>query len=87
MVLECVPSLLARKISRALRIPVIGIGAGKDCDGQILVLHDLMGFTDFPKPKFVKRYLDMATLMKKAVYRYRKDVLLGVFPDKEHSYE
>ena len=87
LVLECVPAVLARKIGKALRIPVIGIGAGKDCDGQILVLHDLMGFTDFPKPKFVKRYLDMATLMKKAVHQYKKEVLLGIYPGKEHSYE
>ncbi len=86
LVLECVPTALARKISRALKIPTIGIGAGKDCDGQILVLNDLIGFTDFPKPKFVKRYLDMATLMKKAVYRYKKEVVGGIYPDEMHSY-
>ncbi len=87
LVLECVPSALASKISKALRIPVIGIGAGKDCDGQILVLHDMVGFTDFPKPKFVKRYADMATMMKKAVYQYKKEVIAGVYPDREHSYD
>lgn len=86
LVLECVPSALARKISRALKIPTIGIGAGKDCDGQILVLNDLIGFTDFPKPRFVKRYLDMATLMKKAVYRYKQEVVGGMYPDEKHSY-
>ncbi len=87
LVLECVPAALARKISRALKIPTIGIGAGIDCDGQILVLHDLIGFTDFPKPKFVKRYLDMATLMKKAVAQYKKEVVKGIYPDEEHSYK
>ncbi len=86
IVLECVPTALARKISRALKIPTLGIGAGPYCDGQILVLHDLIGFTDFPKPKFVKRYADMATLMRKAVYRYKKEVLSGAYPDDSHAY-
>lgn len=87
IVLECVPALLAKKISKALRIPVIGIGAGPHCDGQILVLHDMVGFTDFPKPKFVKRYADMATLMRKAVHRYKQEVLSGAYPDERFSYK
>jgi 3-methyl-2-oxobutanoate hydroxymethyltransferase len=87
IVLECVPTDVARTISQALRIPTIGIGAGKDCDGQILVLHDLMGFTNGSQPKFVKRYADMATEMKNAVTRYKQEVLAGSYPDKDHSYE
>ena len=87
VVLECVPTSVARKISAALKIPTIGIGAGKYCDGQILVLHDLLGFTQAPQPKFVKRYADMATLMKKAVSQYKREVRAGVYPDASHSYE
>lgn len=87
LVLECVPTDVARKISSALKIPTIGIGAGKYCDGQILVLHDLVGFTQSPKPKFVKRYADMSTLMKKAVHQYKREVVAGVYPDHGHSYE
>lgn len=86
LVLECVPALLARKISRRLKIPIIGIGAGLYCDGQILVLDDLLGFSNNHSPKFVKSYVSLWPLMTKAVKQYSLDVRLKRFPTKEHSY-
>ncbi len=86
LVLECVPVSLARKITRALRIPVIGIGAGNECDGQILVGSDMIGlFPDF-KPKFVRRYADVATQMETAVRQFQSDVKHGRFPSEAESF-
>ena len=67
LVLECVPSLLAREITRQLKVPTIGIGAGVDCDGQVLVTHDLIGYFDRFVPKFIKRYANVNEEIKKAI--------------------
>lgn len=87
LVLECVPSSLAKAISEALTIPVIGIGAGKDTDGQILVMHDMFGISANYMPKFSKNYLAETGDMRKAVQQYISDVQNGVFPAAEHSFE
>lgn len=87
IVLEGIPSDLAGEITECLKIPTIGIGAGPHCDGQILVLHDLLGITQDFTPKFVKRYANLDAEIKKAVGQYIDEVRSGVFPDKEHSYD
>ncbi|GJL77989.1 MAG: 3-methyl-2-oxobutanoate hydroxymethyltransferase [Nitrospinaceae bacterium] len=86
VVLEGIPSDLAGEITDCLKIPTIGIGAGPHCDGQILVLHDLLGLTQDFTPKFVKRYADLNAEIKKAVGSYVEEVRSGAFPGKEHSY-
>ncbi|MBC7691497.1 MAG: 3-methyl-2-oxobutanoate hydroxymethyltransferase [Methylotenera sp.] len=86
LVLECVPSDVARKITAALTIPTIGIGAGPDTDGQVLVLHDLLGFDPTFKPKFLRRYLNGHELMLSAFERFHTDVQSGTFPTPEESY-
>ena len=86
VVLEAVPSKLAEMITKELDIPTIGIGAGKECDGQILVYQDMLGmFSDFT-PKFVKRYANVGEVMKDAFRSYIEDVETGVFPSKENEY-
>ncbi|RXK06962.1 3-methyl-2-oxobutanoate hydroxymethyltransferase [Halarcobacter ebronensis] len=86
IVIEGVMSDVAKEISEAVNIPTIGIGAGKDTDGQVLVWSDMLGlFEDF-KPKFVRDYLDGANLVKDAVKQYRSDVQNGSFPSKEEEY-
>ncbi|HID23573.1 MAG TPA: 3-methyl-2-oxobutanoate hydroxymethyltransferase, partial [Planctomycetaceae bacterium] len=87
IVLECVPSALAAKITEAVDIPTIGIGAGPHCDGQILVLHDILGMYAGRPARFVKRYADIGKSMRQAVARYAEEVRKGVYPDEEHSYE
>jgi 3-methyl-2-oxobutanoate hydroxymethyltransferase len=87
MVLECIPRELAKKITEKISIPTIGIGAGVDCDGQVLVLHDLLGITSGYMPRFVKAYADLKTNIKRAVTEYRDEVRAGKFPAKEHGYE
>ena len=86
IVLECVPSSLAKTISRALSIPTIGIGAGAACDGQILVIDDLLGLTPAPLPRFVKRYADLRNVIQQAAVRYGREVRSGRFPDAGHTY-
>jgi 3-methyl-2-oxobutanoate hydroxymethyltransferase len=86
IVLECVNAQLAKEITERIRIPTIGIGAGPSCDGQILVSYDLLGLYEEIKPKFVKRYAEVAHVMKKAFRSYQEDVMKGKFPGKEHSY-
>lgn len=86
IVLECVPSALAARISRELSIPVIGIGAGPAVDGQVLVLQDMLGFGRGKRPKFVRTYLDAAGLVAEAVGRYIRDVHSGDFPAPAESY-
>jgi 3-methyl-2-oxobutanoate hydroxymethyltransferase len=86
IVLEGIPLKLARKITAELSIPTIGIGAGPWCDGQILVLHDILGICDKYSPKFVKKYADAKTLISSAVSRYSQEVKSGEFPDEEHSF-
>lgn len=86
IVLEGVPLDLAQEITAKLTIPTIGIGAGPYCDGQILVIHDLLGLTDRFAPKFVKRYADLRTVISQAVQGYVTDVRAGAFPADEHSF-
>jgi 3-methyl-2-oxobutanoate hydroxymethyltransferase len=86
LVLECVPSDLARDISQRLQIPVIGIGAGADCDGQVLVLYDMLGMAGEYMPKFVKNYMEEAGSIAGAVQRYVAEVKHGQFPQAEHTY-
>jgi 3-methyl-2-oxobutanoate hydroxymethyltransferase len=86
LVLEGVPSALAARITKALRIPTIGIGAGAGTDGQVLVFHDMLGLTTGKAPKFVKRYANLADEIAKAAQRFAQEVGSGAFPDTEHSY-
>jgi 3-methyl-2-oxobutanoate hydroxymethyltransferase len=86
VVLECVPASLAEKITKALSIPTIGIGAGAGCDGQVLVINDMLGMFERFTPKFVKRYCNLNAQMKDSVRQYIDEVKKGKFPDEEHSY-
>ena len=86
VVLELVPAPLATAITRSLTIPSIGIGAGSSCDGQVLVLHDMLGLNDRFSAKFVKRYADLAGAVRKAVGAFADDVRQGTYPGKEHSF-
>lgn len=86
IVLEGVPREVAAHITAELAIPTIGIGAGPDCDGQILVVHDLLNLTFAPAAKFVRRYADAALLFRGAIEQYRKDVEAGAFPSDAESY-
>lgn len=86
IVLELVTDQIAKQISQSLSIPTIGIGSGKECDGQVLVFHDLIGLYENIKPKFVKRYLESFSLFSEAIKDYIKDVKSGVFPSDENSF-
>ena len=87
LVLECVPYKLAEKITSELSIPTIGIGAGKGCNGQVLVYQDMLGmYSDFT-PKFVKKYANLGEIMKSAFKNYIDDLDNGAFPQKENTYE
>lgn len=86
IVMECIPDLLAARITRELKIPTIGIGAGKDCDGQVLVYHDLVGLFERFTPKFVKQYVNLAPQIRDALIQFKKDVDTGAFPGPEHSF-
>ncbi len=86
LVLEGVPSEVAARVAGMLRIPVIGIGAGAGCDGQILVLHDILHLTFAPAAKFVRRYADIGALMREAVGQYADDVRQRRFPSESESY-
>ncbi|MBI3001935.1 MAG: 3-methyl-2-oxobutanoate hydroxymethyltransferase [Deltaproteobacteria bacterium] len=86
VVLESIPLDLAQEITRRLSIPTIGIGAGMHCDGQVLVVHDMLGLFDMYTPKFVKRYADLKSVMREAVRNYNAEVREGKFPDEEHSF-
>lgn len=87
LVLECVPEALGEKISDLLSIPVIGIGAGRFTDGQVLVYHDLVGYTQGHVPKFVKRYTNISSSVKEALTAYHNDVKNGTFPEEEHVFQ
>lgn len=87
VVLEAVPASLAKEIREILHIPTIGIGAGPECDGQVLVLHDLLGLFDRFTPKFVKQYAQLKDQALKAVREYKKDVEDGEFPSEEHCFK
>jgi len=86
IVLEAVPAAVAERVTGALRVPAIGIGAGAACDGQVLVWHDLLGLYAGKAPRFVKRYADLATEAKRAVEAYVDDVREGRFPEEQHTY-
>jgi 3-methyl-2-oxobutanoate hydroxymethyltransferase len=85
LVLELIPTALAQKISEAISIPTIGIGAGPHCDGQVLVLPDLLGLNDGFHPKFLKRYADLASTVRDSVRQFGDEVRSGEYPDAEHS--
>jgi len=86
LVLEAVPAPVAARITEGLTIPTIGIGSGRDCDGQVLVYHDLLGLYQGREPRFVKRYAELATEIQDAIERYAADVRSGAFPGDEHTY-
>ncbi len=86
LILEMMPAELSAEISQTLTIPVIGIGAGAGCDGQVLVIYDLLGLNPDFSPRFVKKYLDLGVLIRDAVMRYNDEVRHGAFPGPEHSF-
>jgi len=86
IVLECVPDKVAEIITKKLKISTIGIGAGINCDGQVLVTHDLVGLFERFSPKFVKKYINLSPMILEAIKSYRTEVLEGKFPTKEHSF-
>ncbi|MGD8388347.1 MAG: 3-methyl-2-oxobutanoate hydroxymethyltransferase [Desulfobacteraceae bacterium] len=86
VVMECIPDLLAARITKEIRIPTIGIGAGPECDGQVLVYHDLVGLFERFTPKFVKQYTNLAPTIRDALTQYREEVEQGTFPGPEHSF-
>ncbi len=86
IVMECIPDLLAARITEELTIPTIGIGAGKDCDGQVLVYHDLVGLFERFTPKFVKQYINLSPMIKEALVQYKEEVEQRIFPGAEHSF-
>jgi 3-methyl-2-oxobutanoate hydroxymethyltransferase len=86
IVLECVPAALAADITREIPVPTIGIGAGPECDGQVLVFHDVMGLTRDLRPRFVRRYADLSTLIEEAAKEFTRDVRDGSFPAAEESF-
>ncbi len=86
VLLEAVPAPIAKKVTERLKIPTIGIGAGVHCDGQVLVVHDLLGLFDRFTPKFAKRYVNLSEQILKAFEAYREEVLRGVFPTDQHSF-
>jgi len=86
MVLEAIPWQLGREITEAVSIPTIGIGAGPHCDGQVLVINDIIGYTDGPTPKFVRRYGDAGRVVSEAAEAFVKDVRTGKYPELDESY-
>ena len=87
IVLELMPAGLARRVSEALAIPTIGIGAGPGCDGQVLVLHDMLGLNDTFTPKFLKRYAELGDTVRQAARRFADEVRRGDYPGAEHSFD
>jgi 3-methyl-2-oxobutanoate hydroxymethyltransferase len=86
LVLEAVPTPVAARITEALTIPTIGIGAGPHCDGQVLVYHDLLGLTEGHTARFVKRYADLATVIREALAAFAADIRSGAYPEERHTY-
>ena len=86
IVLEAVPPAVARTATRALSVPTIGIGAGPDTDGQVLVWHDMLGYYEGRAPRFVKRYADLGAVITEALERFADDVRNGAFPEQRHTY-
>jgi 3-methyl-2-oxobutanoate hydroxymethyltransferase len=87
VVLELVPAALAARVTKELTIPTIGIGAGAECDGQVLVLPDMLGMNPGFAVKFLKRYADLDGVIRAAVSAYGEDVRSGKYPGREHSFE
>ena len=87
VVLECVPKALAKKITESISIPTIGIGAGADCDGQVLVYQDMLAMYANMKPKFVKQFAQVGKEMNEAFTAYKKAVEEGSFPGEEHTFK
>jgi 3-methyl-2-oxobutanoate hydroxymethyltransferase len=86
VVVECVPAELATRVTQALKVPTIGIGAGAGCDGQVLVTPDLLGLYDDIRPRFVKQYVDLGAEIRRAAEAYCREVREGIFPAAEHSF-
>ena len=86
LVLEKIPSTLAQKVTESLNIPTIGIGAGKGCDGQVLVVHDMLGMNKNFSPRFLRRYADLESVMTEAVQQYVSDVKTHDFPNEKEQY-
>jgi 3-methyl-2-oxobutanoate hydroxymethyltransferase len=86
IVLEAIPSLVAARVTEAVKIPTIGIGAGVDCSGQVLVWHDLLGLSEGPTPRFVKTYANLASTIRSAIETYASEVRSGAYPSAEHTY-
>ena len=86
VVMECIPDVLAARITNELAIPTIGIGAGRDCDGQVLVYHDTVGLFERFTPKFVKQYIKLGPMIIDALKEYKREVEEGVFPGDEHIF-
>lgn len=86
VVMECIPDVLASRITKELSIPTIGIGAGKDCHGQVLVYHDVVGLFERFTPKFVKQYIKLGPMVIEALKEYKKEVEEGLFPGEEHTF-
>jgi 3-methyl-2-oxobutanoate hydroxymethyltransferase len=87
VVLEAVPSAVALEATKALAVPTIGIGAGADTDGQVLVWHDMLGYYEGHAPRFVKRYADLGEVIVEALSRFAEEVREGVFPEEQHTYK
>lgn len=86
IILECIPESLAKKVTDSVKAPTIGIGAGKYCDGQVLVINDMLGLDESFKPKYVKRFAHLSPVIKDAVARFMKEVSAGKYPDEEYTY-
>jgi len=86
IVLEKIPSHLAKRVAETVTIPIIGIGAGPDVDGQVLVTHDMLGITQEFQPRFLRKYADLSTMMKEATESYIADVKGKDFPNQKESY-
>ena len=86
IVLEKIPAKLAKEVSESINIPTIGIGAGSDCDGQVLVMHDLLGINNSFKPRFLRQYLNLEVLINGAIKQYIKDIKFKDFPNESESY-
>ena len=86
IVLECIPKSLAKKITETVNAPTIGIGAGIHCDGQVLVINDVLGFDEAFSPKYLKRYASVGREIRKAIVNFKDDVLNGKYPDEKHTY-
>lgn len=86
IVLECIPEKLGKQITESVNVPTIGIGAGRFCDGQVLVINDMLGLSDGFKPKFLKKYANMREIIQQALKSFSYEVRAGIYPNKEYTY-